>query len=93
MEPHNAVETGQNAILVCLMVGGPILVAGLLIAILVGVIQSMTHIQDQTVSFVPKIILITVILAIGLPWLTEYMVDYSTSMLKSPFLLGVDSKP
>jgi len=93
MEPHSAVETGQNAILVCLMVGGPVLVAGLLIAILIGVIQSMTHIQDQTVSFVPKIILITIILAIGMPWLTEYMVEYSASMMESPFLMGVDNKP
>jgi len=93
MEPQDAVETGQNAILVCLMVGGPVLVIGLLIAILVGVLQSMTHIQDQTVSFVPKIILITVVLAICLPWLTDYMVEYSASMMESPFLIGMDGKP
>ena len=53
----------------------------------------MTHIQDQTVSFVPKIILITVVLAISLPWLTDYMVEYSASMMESPFLIGMDGKP
>ncbi len=93
MEPQNAVEAGQQAILVCLSVGGPILVAGLLLAIVIGVIQAMTHIQDQTVSFVPKIILIAAIVAISLPWLTEYMVEYSASMLKTPFLIGMDGKP
>lgn len=93
MEPQNAVEAGQQAILVCLSVGGPILAAGLLIAIIIGVLQAMTHIQDQTVSFVPKIILIAAVLAISLPWLTEYMVEYSASMLETPFLIGMDGKP
>ncbi|MCH2177973.1 MAG: flagellar biosynthetic protein FliQ [Mariniblastus sp.] len=93
MEPQNAVEAGQQVILVCLSVGGPILAAGLLIAIVIGVIQAMTHIQDQTVSFVPKIILIAAVLAISLPWLTEYMVQYSASMLETPFLIGMDGKP
>ena len=93
MEPQNTVEAGQQVILVCLSVGGPILAAGLLIAIVIGVIQAMTHIQDQTVSFVPKIILIAAVLAISLPWLTEYMVQYSASMLETPFLIGMDGKP
>ena len=93
MEPQNVVEAGQQVILVCLSVGGPILAAGLLIAIVIGVIQAMTHIQDQTVSFVPKIILIAAVLAISLPWLTEYMVQYSASMLETPFLIGMDGKP
>ena len=93
MEPHNAVEAGQNAILVCLMVGGPVLIVGLLIAILVGLVQAMTHVQDQTVSFVPKIILITIVLAICLPWLTDYMVQYAASMMETPFVIGMDSKP
>jgi len=58
MNPQDAIDFSREAIKTCIMVGGPILVASLLIGLIVGVIQAMTQVQDQTVSFVPKILLL-----------------------------------
>ena len=90
MSSNDAIEIGREAVMVCLSVGAPILVVGLVIGIAIGVIQAMTHVQDQTVSFVPKIILMVVAMGCCLPWLADRMVDYGRQMLERPFVIQVD---
>ena len=84
MNPQDAIDFSREAIKTCMLVGGPILAASLLIGFLVGVIQAMTQIQDQTVSFVPKILLLLLMIGLCLPWLTERMVDFSTESFSTP---------
>lgn len=84
MNPQDAIDFSREAIKTCMMVGGPILVASLLIGLIVGVIQAMTQVQDQTVSFVPKILLLLLMIGISLPWLTERMIDFSTESFSTP---------
>ncbi len=66
------------------MVGGPILLASLIIGLLTGVLQAMTQVQDQTVSFVPKLLGMLVVLGLCLPWLSEKLVDFSSETLSKP---------
>ncbi len=84
MNPQDAIDFSREAIKTCMMVGGPILAASLLIGLIVGVIQAMTQVQDQTVSFVPKILLLLLMIGICLPWLTERMIDFSTESFSTP---------
>lgn len=84
MESMDVIDLGREAIRVCLLVGGPILLIGLLAGLLVGALQSMTGIHDQTVAFVPKILLTVAVLAIALPWLSEQIQDYTRTMLERP---------
>ena len=84
MNPQDAIDFSREAIKTCMLVGGPILAASLLIGFLVGVIQAMTQIQDQTVSFVPKILLLLLMIGLCLPWLTERMIDFSTESFSTP---------
>ena len=67
-----------------MLVGGPILAVGLLIGIAVGVFQAMTQVQDQTVSFVPKILLLLVMIGLCLPWLTYKMLDFARQSFETP---------
>ena len=64
MNPDDAIDFSREAIKTCMMVGGPILVASLLLGLLIGVFQAMTQVQDQTVSFVPKILLLIVMIGL-----------------------------
>lgn len=84
MNPQDAIDFSREAIKTCMLVGGPILAASLLIGLMVGVLQAMTQVQDQTVSFVPKILLLLLMIGLCLPWLTERMVDFSTESFSTP---------
>ncbi len=84
MNPQDAIDLGREAIRACFMVGGPILLASLLIGLLVGVFQAMTQVQDQTVSFVPKLLCLLAVLGLCLPWLTDQMVEYGEQAWAKP---------
>ena len=84
MNPQDAIDFSREALKTCMMVGGPILVASLLIGLLIGVFQAMTQVQDQTVSFVPKILLLIVMIGLCLPWLTDQMLDFAKQSFEKP---------
>lgn len=84
MNPQDAIDFSREAIMTCLTIGGPILVAGLVIGIIVGVFQAMTQVQDQTVSFVPKILLLLVMIGLCLPWLTDKMLGFAKQSFETP---------
>lgn len=84
MPTERAIELGQEAVMTCLTLVAPILIVGIAIAIVLGILQSMTQIQDQTISFVPKIVLIAVTFLVCLPWCTERIVEYSREQLQRP---------
>ncbi len=92
MEPQDAVDIAKQAIQTCMLVGGPILLVGLIVGLVIGTLQSMTGIHDQTVSFVPKILLTIFVIALALPWLSQKMVDYTRASLQRPLIqISVDS--
>ena len=92
MDPDRAIEIGQEAIMACLTLAAPFLLVGIVVAIVLGIIQSMTHTQDQTVSFVPKIILLGLTFIICLPWFSDRIVDYSRDWLESPRLMSIPNR-
>lgn len=67
-----------------MLVGGPVLLVSLLIGLLVGVAQSMTQIQDQTVSIVPKLLGVALAIGLCLPWLSDRLVEFSRETLSTP---------
>lgn len=88
MNPELAIEFGQEAVWTGLSLAAPFLIVGVIVAIVVGILQSMTHVQDQTVSFVPKIFLLAVTAIFCMSWCTERLVDYSKFLYAKPRLLN-----
>jgi flagellar biosynthetic protein FliQ len=84
MEPQEVIDLSREAIKTCLFVGGPILLASLIVGMLVGAVQAMTQVPDQSVSFVPKLICLILLVGIALPWLTDRMLDYSREAFSTP---------
>ena len=81
MHSSDAVEIGRHAILVALMIGAPMLLVGMVVGLVIGLVQAVTQVQDQTVSFVPKMAAMVVALGFCLPWLIAHMLDYSRELI------------
>lgn len=81
MDPQDAIDLSREAINVGLLLSAPILVAGMLIGLLVGFLQALTQIQEQTVAFVPKLAVMVVVLSLTLPWLIQQMVQYAHDLI------------
>ncbi len=86
LNPQDAVDLGREAMTECLMIGSPILIAGLVIGLIIGMLQAMTQVHDQTVAFVPKVLGMCVLIALALPWLAERMIDYTRQSLENPVI-------
>lgn len=84
MDPENAIDLGREAIRTCIFVGGPILLVCLLIGLAMSVFQAMTQLHDQTISFVPKILLLIVAIGLCLPWLTDRMSEFAKASFEKP---------
>ncbi len=81
MSPETAIELGREAIWTSLIIGSPLLVAGLVAGLVIGLMQALTQIQEQTVAFVPKILVMVIVLLLTLPWLIAQMVQYSADLI------------
>jgi len=81
MNPQDAVDLGREAVNISLVLGAPILLSGMLVGLAVGLLQAMTQVQEQTVSFVPKLVAMVLVLSLTLPWLIHQMVQYSHDLI------------
>ena len=68
----------QAAILATMKLALPILVSSVLIGLVIAVLQAATQIHEQTLSFVPKLLIIAVVLILLGPWMMEVMSDFVT---------------
>jgi flagellar biosynthetic protein FliQ len=80
MENYDAIDLARRAITLVLVAGAPVLATALIVGLIVSVVQAVTQIQDQTLTFVPKIIAVLVALAIVGPWMMEKLVEFGREM-------------
>ena len=77
MDGSTAIDLCRSALLVAVVIAAPMLIVGMLAGLLIGLVQALTQIQDQTVSFVPKVLAMAAVLVACLPWLITRMVDFT----------------
>jgi len=77
MAPELVLTLMRRTLLTVLLVAGPMLLGGLIIGITVSVMQAVTQIREMTLTFIPKIIGVGVILAICAPWMMKVIVDFT----------------
>ena len=73
-------QIGKDALKTALMVAGPALIVSLVVGLLISVFQVVTSLQDQTIAFVPKVIMVMLVVAISFPWMLQVMVHFTTRM-------------
>lgn len=81
MNPEDAIDLTRDALMTALLVGAPILIVGVAMGLIIGLLQALTQIQDQTIAFVPKIVAMIVAVAVCLPWLVQRMMEYSEGVI------------
>lgn len=80
---ESAIELGQRALIVTMQLSLPILAVGLVVGLLVSLFQAITQIQEQTLSFIPKIFAMAGAVFVFLPWFLAVMTSYMTETLES----------
>jgi len=80
MSPDFAVEIGQRALWVAVLLAGPILLGALITGVLVGMFQAATQINEQTMSFVPKLGVLVLILFMMSPWMLSVLTDFTETL-------------
>ncbi|MDT8901307.1 flagellar biosynthesis protein FliQ [Anaeroselena agilis] len=76
-----AIEVGREALVMVMLVSAPMLGLGLLVGVLVSIFQAITQIQEQTLSFVPKIMAVFVAVLLFGPWMLSLLVGYTRELL------------
>jgi len=71
----------KEAVGTVLLVGGPILGISLLVGLLVSIFQAMTQIQEQTLSFIPKVVAVIAVLLLLGPWMLSVLTAYTSNLL------------
>jgi flagellar biosynthetic protein FliQ len=89
MGPDVVLELCTQALELALRVGLPLLIAGLVVGLAVSVFQAVTQIQEQTLSFIPKILALAGVLIVLGPWMLNQLLSYTTDLWTSiPQLVG-----
>ena len=89
MTPEVVMDIGRQAIEMTLLLSAPLLLAALLIGLVISVFQAATQINEQTLSFIPKLVGMFLVLILAGPWMLQLMVDYMRRLLESiPLFVG-----
>ena len=89
MTPELVMNLGRQAVEMTLMLSGPLLLAALVIGLVVSIFQAATQINEQTLSFIPKLVGIFLVLLLAGPWMLQAMVDFFRRLLESiPQIVG-----
>lgn len=83
MTPESIVALGQHALFLGLLICSPILLAILLVGLLVGMFQAATQINETTLSFIPKIIVVALVMLFTGPWMLRLMMDFTEQLISS----------
>ncbi|EGM5530741.1 flagellar biosynthesis protein FliQ [Campylobacter jejuni] len=81
MDESTLVALGVQTFKITLLLSLPMLLAGLSAGLVISIFQATTQINEMTLSFVPKIILVVVILIFLMPWMTTTMIDFTENIL------------
>lgn len=82
MDSSQAIELTRQAIYLAMLLGAPVLLVGMVVALVIGLLQAVTQVQDQTVSFVPKVVAMVLAVSLTLPWLLMQLLQYSTGLIQ-----------
>lgn len=83
MSQQFIINLGREVFFTAVMVASPMLIAGLIVGVTISVIQTATSIQEQTLTFIPKIVAVVVSLILFLPWMMQTLLDFSVELINN----------
>ena len=78
-----ATDLVRSTLLLALLVSAPMLLIGLVVGVVVSLFQAVTQIQEQTLSFIPKIVAMVCAAIVLMPWMTHRLIEYSAAIFSN----------
>jgi len=89
MSPELVINIVQNALYILVIVSAPVLLVSLVVGLLVSVLQAATQINEMTLTFIPKLLAMFLVLVLAGPWMLNTLVEYTTRLFQSiPSVIG-----
>jgi flagellar biosynthetic protein FliQ len=88
MSPAEALEIGREAVLVAIKIGAPIMLTALVVGLAIALLQALTQIQEMTLSFVPKILVIFLSVILFLPFMLATLTNFTERLAERIVTLG-----
>jgi flagellar biosynthetic protein FliQ len=89
MTPQTVMELGRQALEVLLLVSAPLLIAALVTGLIISIFQAATQINESTLSFIPRLVVMFITLIFAGPWMLQLMIDYIRRLFDAiPGMLG-----
>ena len=89
MTPETVIEVGMQAMKVTALLAAPLLLSALVVGLLVGMFQAATQINEMTLTFVPKLIVVAVVILVAGPTLLNILLGFTTQLFESiPDMIG-----
>jgi flagellar biosynthetic protein FliQ len=89
MTSQQVIDIGTRALIMCAKVAGPFLVVVLAVGVVIGLLQSVTQLQEQTLTFVPKLVGAGIVIAVSGNWMLQSLVTFSNELMAGiPALLN-----
>jgi flagellar biosynthetic protein FliQ len=83
MTPESVIIIGQQALVITAMLAAPLLLSALAAGLVIGMFQAATQINEMTLSFIPKLLVLAAALYVGGGWMLKVMVGYTESLIKA----------
>jgi flagellar biosynthetic protein FliQ len=83
MSEELIIKLGQDALRTSAMLAGPMLLATLVIGLIVSIFQALTQINEATLTFIPKMLVIALIIVLAGPWMLDVMTSYTTNLFEN----------
>jgi flagellar biosynthetic protein FliQ len=89
MSPESVMTLSQQALEITVMVSAPLLLAALITGLLVSIFQAATQINEMTLSFIPKLLAMFVVMVVAGPWMLGVMMEYMQRLYSNiPWMVG-----
>ncbi len=82
MTPETATELIQNSVMISLIVSAPVMLVAIVLGFVISLMQAVTQLQDQTISFVPKIVAMVLTGLYLFPWILSQVMDYTIELFE-----------
>ncbi|MDJ0751505.1 MAG: flagellar biosynthesis protein FliQ [Woeseiaceae bacterium] len=82
MTPETVTTIGQQALWVTMLIAAPMLVSALAVGLLIGMIQAATQINEMTLSFIPKLLVLVISIVVAGPWMLRVIVNYTQQLME-----------
>ena len=82
MTPEMVTTIGQQALWVTMLIAAPMLLSALSVGLIIGMFQAATQINEMTLSFIPKLLILVASLVVAGPWMLSVIVNYTRQLME-----------